>query len=178
MKCHTNSSADTSMSFGNCSCRLRFLALVVTTGDLINERATGSLGITHALVAPVTIFTTYFFFIVFIINDCRQGYASRFLQIYAIISCVLLQISLSMVVFQELKNITAHHRDTGNTAYVLNGVLPMFTILILLSDLVITIFSKRHTPPSRPPTPTHPLSDTSISQLSIDQTPSPASPIV
>lgn len=146
MKSNSNESADTLMGAEGLHCKLRFLALVVNTGNLINERATTTNGINHATVAPIAIFTTYFFFSIFIISDCCHRYSSKFIQIYALISCVTLHITLSIVVFMELRRLQIEGTTVNsitNSGQALNGVLPMFTTLLLLADLTVMIFANR-----------------------------------
>lgn len=153
MKCDSYASSDSTMSAENCSLKLRFLILVINTANLINERATPSFGISHALTAPTTFFTTYIFIGVFVFGALRKHYASWFLQIYALVACCSIQISLSFVVFNELKatTISQHH-----ASFVLNGVLPMINAVLLLVDLTGIIFSNRQEigPPSIPTTST------------------------
>lgn len=135
------------MSVQDCSAKLRFFALVVNTANLINERTTPTMGITHALLAPITIFTTYIFLIIFICGSFRNQYASRFLQTYAIMACCALECSLSILVFKELSKIGITNK---HTALVLDGVLPIIIALILISDLIMNMLSDREEmhPPS------------------------------
>lgn len=140
MKCASSSSVDSFMSSQRCSLKLRFLALVINTGDLINERATYTFTVSHALVAPAALITTYVMIGTFVICGMRGYYASKFLQVYGLVTCCSLQGSLALMVFRELRT------HTATTAIVLNGLLPMFTILLLLSDLVVVMFSNRDLP--------------------------------
>lgn len=135
-----SSSRYSSMSVKDCSVKLRFFALVVNTANVINERTTPTLGISHALLAPVAIFTTYIFLIVLVTGSFRNQLASPFLQAYAITTCCALEGSLSILVFKELSK---HGIPNRQTALVLDGVLPVIIALILIADLVINIFSDR-----------------------------------
>jgi hypothetical protein len=128
------------MSVERCSLKLRFFTLVVNTADLINERATPTLGISHAIISPVAIFTTYIFIGILVVGAMRQQFASYFLEIYAIISCCALHTYLSIVVFSKL----AANADEKHSALFLNGVLPMLIIFILLADLIVILFSNRN----------------------------------
>lgn len=144
MKCNICVSESSSMS-GNISrfsLKFRFLALVVNTADLINERTTPTLGVSHAILAPVTLTTTYIFMSVITLGACQRRYASDFLLIYSLVSCCSLQISLSIMVFNDLKNSISPvtDRDVG---LVLNGVLPIFITILLIADLIVILFTKR-----------------------------------
>lgn len=122
--------------------KLRFFTLVVTTGNLINERSTKTLGMTHAILSPISLFTTYVFIFVMIVGVVRKQPATVFLQTYALIICCILQSSLAITVFSELSARPLHHRSTGMT---LNALLPMFIIIMHLTDLILTLFSSRQT---------------------------------
>lgn len=124
------------------SAKLRIFTLVITTANLINERTTRSLGMTHSILAPIALFTTFIFIGVMLICAARKKYASLFLQVYALISCSCLHTYLSIVVFKELRANPTHDRQA---AMVLNGVLPMLIIFTLLADLIVTLFSSRNT---------------------------------
>lgn len=139
-----------------CSPKLRVLALVVITANVINERATPSLGISHAIVCPLAIFTAIFFYGIMLLGSFRESYASYFLEIYALIAISITHIILSIVVFQELGRITTADQNY-TPPHVLNGVLPMFVILITLGDLIVVCFTHRV-----PPTPELPESATMI----------------
>lgn len=128
------------MSIESCSLKLRILTLVITTADLINERATRTMSISHALAAPVTIFTTYVFIGGFVIATLRNCTSSKFLQIYALVACMSMQACLSIVVFTDLK---INNIVTNNAALILNGVLPMLVILPILADLILIMFQNR-----------------------------------
>lgn len=139
-----NPIGDSSMSVEHCTTKLRFFTLVVNTADLINVETNPTLGISHALVAPVSIFTIYIFYVSFVIGGIKGKYASLLLQIYALITCSALEIFLSILVFQELMQFEQVNR---NSSLVLNGVLPTIISLLLLSDLVVTLFSCRPVSP-------------------------------
>lgn len=146
MKCNLNISASSSMSEGY-SIKLRVFVLVINTANFINVRATPSLGITHSLVTPVTLFTTYSLLGIMVIASARQHFASSFLQMYALVACCSVQLSLSFVVFRALKQSEVSKQQV---ALVLQGVLPMISVVILLIDLTGVIFSNREElpPPS------------------------------
>ncbi|CAH0729403.1 unnamed protein product, partial [Brenthis ino] len=150
------------MSAKDCSIKLRVLILVVNTANLINERATLTLGISHALIGPTAIFTTYVFIGIFVIGAIRCHYASCFLQIYALVACCSVEMCLAFIVFTELKTITLLAKQNG--ALVLDGVLPMICALLLLVDLTGIIFSNR--PEIAPPTSTP---HSGSSQVEIEQ---------
>lgn len=148
MKCYSMVSSTSSMSAKDCSVKLRILILVVNTANLINERSTPTIGISHALIGPTAIFTTYIFICSFVCAGIRYHYASLFLQIYGLIACVSVQIWLSFIVFNGLKTTTLAKQ---NAALVLDGVLPMICALLLLVNLTEVLFSNRSvTPPSSP----------------------------
>lgn len=136
---------DSSMSVDHCTTKLRFFTLVVNTADLINLQTNPTLKVSHALVAPVAIFTIYIFHASFVIGGIRGKYASLLLQIYALVTCCALEIFLSILVFNELMEYEIVKRHSG---LVLNGVLPTIISLLLISDLVVTLFSSR---PISPP---------------------------
>ncbi|CAH0625311.1 unnamed protein product [Chrysodeixis includens] len=140
MKCASSSSVDSFMSSQRCSLKLRFLALVINTGDLINERATHTFTVSHALIAPAALITTYVMIGTFVICGMKGNYATKFLQVYGLVTCCALQGALALLVFRELSQYTV------TTETVLNGLLPMLTILLLLSDLVVVMFSSRNLP--------------------------------
>lgn len=147
MKCNSNCSADSSMTADRCSLKLRFLTLVINTGDLINERATLTLSISHAIFAPIALFTTYIMIGTYLISGMRgrrRFQVSNFLQVYGLVTCSALHGALSITVFKELRKYAA------TTAFVLNGVLPMLTILLLLADLVVVMFADRQSPAPPP----------------------------
>lgn len=128
------------MSADLCSIRLRFLILVINTSNMINERSTPTLCVDHSILAPVAFFTTYTMIGNYLIGGYKGKHASKFLQAYALVVCCFLHGLLSMSVFQELKQM----RPTS--ALKLNGILPMFTILLLAADLVVVLFSNRRMP--------------------------------
>lgn len=136
------------MSVEHCTTKLRFFTLVVNTADLINVHTNPTLGISHASVAPVSICTIYVFYVSFVIGGIKGKYASVLLQIYALVTCSALEIFLSILVFRELMQ---DERVDRNSGLVLNGILPTIITLLLLSDLVVTLFS------SRPVSPAHTL---------------------
>lgn len=140
MKCASSSSVDSFMSSQRCSLKLRFLALVINTGDLINERATFTYTVSHALIAPAALITTYVMIGTFVISGMRGYQASKFLQVYGLMACCSLQGSLALLVFKEFQSYTV------TTENILNGLLPLFTILLLLSDLVVVMFASRDLP--------------------------------
>lgn len=123
-----------------CSIKIRFLTIVLNTANLINEVSSPPLGITHSLIAPVTIFTTYIFLSIFVFGAIRNKYASRFLQMYGLVACCTLQISLSIAVFNGFKLV----RKTRRAPLVLSGLLPIISICLLLSDLVMTALYNRN----------------------------------
>lgn len=139
-----NTIGNSSMSVEHCTTKLRFFTLVVNTADLINVETNPTLGISHARVAPVCIFTIYIFYVSFVIGGIKGKYASLLLQIYALVTCSALEIFLSILVFQELMQFERVNRNSG---LVLNGVLPTIITLLLLSDLVVTLFSSRPVSP-------------------------------
>lgn len=118
------------------SCKIRFLALVVNTGDLINERSTYTATKSHSLLAPAAIFTTYIMIGNYLISS--EKHASKFLQAYSLVACSMLQGALSISVFQELKKV-----GKASTALILNAVLPILTMMLLAADLVIVLLSNR-----------------------------------
>lgn len=128
------------MNSKGCSIKVRFFTIVLNTANLINETTTPNLGMSHSLIAPVTIFSTYMFLSVFIVGALRKRYASYFLQIYGVTTCFLLQIMLSISVFNGLRTAIRPKQ----APFVLNGLLPMITICLLVADLAITILSSRH----------------------------------
>lgn len=132
--------SDPSMGEDNCSLRLRFLTIVITTADMINERATPTLSISQALIAPVAIFTTFVLLGVFIIGELKQKNPSHFMEIFGLVSCTSIQSYLSITVFQDMTNSTD---PSQSGSLILNGILPMLTLIPLLADLVVTIFSGR-----------------------------------
>lgn len=150
MECSSNISNESSMSTDHCSLRLRVLTLVTNTADLINERTTPTLSISHALVAPIALFTTYVFLIIMVIGATRRQKASYFIQIYAIVTCTSMQTTLSIIVFRDLKANPAMKSKVG---LILNSVLPMITIMLLIGDLIVILFSSRDNI-SAPPMPT------------------------
>ncbi|CAK1546189.1 unnamed protein product [Leptosia nina] len=121
--------------------------MVVNTGNLINERATPTLGISHALIAPTAIMVTYIVISIFIIGSLRRQYASWFFHVYALVACCLVQILLSFTVFKEL-NISGI--ADKYPALALNGVLPMINTVLLIVDLTVITLSSRDavSPPS------------------------------
>lgn len=121
-----------------CSCKVRFLALVVNTSDLINERSTYTGSLDHSLLAPAAIFTTYIMIGNYVISAVREKQASKFLQAYSLVACSVLQGALSISVFQELKKV-----GRASTALVLNAILPIFTVMLLTADLVFVLLSNR-----------------------------------
>lgn len=140
MKCDSSSSENNAMNIQGCSIKLRTFILVINTADLINELATPSLGMSHALTAPTTLFTTYIFIGIFVICAIYKHYASWFLQLYALVACCFVQISLSLVVFKGLKT---NEKSKYHAAFVLDGILPMINGLLLVVDLIGLIFSNR-----------------------------------
>lgn len=128
------------MNTERCSLKLRVFTLVVNTADFINERATPTLGMSHALIAPIAIFTTYIFLGIFVIGGLKQQHASWFLQIYALLVCSSIEISLSFTVFKHLKTVESYKK---NAAMILNGILPMIIAIILFGDLIAVTFSVR-----------------------------------
>lgn len=125
------------------SLKFLVLALVVNTANLINTRATRTLSISHAVLAPITFITTYVFLGILVIGAYRQRYASDFLQIYSLVSCCSLHTALSILVFNDLKN-TDNLGTDGDVERILNAVLPMFTIVLLVADLTVILFSNRN----------------------------------
>lgn len=140
MKCDSNISDETSMSIDHCSLKLRILTLVTNTADLINERTTPTLSISHAVVAPIAIFTTYIFLGIILIGMSQRHKASNFIQIYAIISCTSMHTTLSIIIFKDLRSNPPMKTEVG---LILNGVLPMISIILLIADLIVILFSSR-----------------------------------
>lgn len=143
MKCDADASirSDISMSVEGCSLKLRILTLVVNTGNLINERATPSLGMSHALIAPIAIMATYIVVTIFVIGSFRKKFASWFFHVYTLVACCVVQISLSYTVFKELKS--SGFADK-HPALALNGVLPMINTVLLIVDLILITLSSRN----------------------------------
>lgn len=133
-----------SMSVDHCTTKLRFFTLVVNTADVINVQTNPTLKLSHALVAPVAIFTIYIFHVSFVIGGIRGKHASVLLQVYALVTCSCLEIFLSILVFNELMEYEIVKRNSG---LVLNGVLPTIISLLLLFDLVVTLLSSRPVSP-------------------------------
>lgn len=156
MKCYSMVSSTSSMSAKNCSVKLRILILVVNTANFINERATTTIGINHALIGPTAIFTTYIFITSFVCAAIRYHYASLFIQIYALVACCSAQIWLSFIVFKGLKTSPMVKQ---NASLVLDGVLPMICALLLLVDLTEVLFSNR----TETPIPSPSTSDSRLS---------------
>lgn len=160
-----NPSSDSSMGVEHCTTKLRFFTLVVNTADFINVETNPILGVSHALVAPVSIFTIYIFYVPFVIGGIRGKQASLLLQIYALVTCSALEISLSILVFNELMQ---YEKVNKNSGLVLNGVLPAIISLLLLSDLVVTLFSNR---PVSPPQTLLPIIKEAQTEQNIVQVP-------
>lgn len=141
---NNNPIGDSLLGVQHCTTKLRFFTLVVNTADLINVETNPILGVSHALVAPVSIFTIYIFYVSFVIGGIKGKQASLCLQIYALVTCSALEIFLSILVFHELMQYKKVNRNSG---LVLNGVLPTIISLLLISDLVVTLFSNRPVSP-------------------------------
>lgn len=144
MKCGSNISDETSTSTDQCSMKLKVLCLVTNTANLINERTTPTISISYAVVSPIALFTTYIFLGILVLGATQSKRASSFLQIYAIVSCVSIHTTLSIIVFRDLK----HSENQMEVAHILNGVLPMLTIVLLIADLIVILFSTRETFPA------------------------------
>ncbi|KAG7307795.1 hypothetical protein JYU34_006390 [Plutella xylostella] len=129
----------TSMTAEGCQLRLKILTLVVNTADLINERTSPALSVTHAIMAPSAIITTYIFIGTFVICGARYQHPTIILQVYAFICCAILHSSLSITVFQNLKdsdvNSVAH-----TVAHILNGMLPIFISVLLIAEVIMIFF--------------------------------------
>lgn len=126
--------------------KLRFLTLVVVTANFINERATSPLNYTHSLIAPTALFTSVIFLSTMIIGDLRGCRTSKFLQCYALVMAAFIYTCLVLLVFKLLTR-----KKLSTSAEVLNGLLPMFVVLLLLLDLVKLMFLSRDLlPPAAP----------------------------
>lgn len=122
--------------------KLRFLTLVVIIAELINERTTYSIDRTHILVAPIAICTSLIFLGTLFVGEIKGLHSSWFLNCYALVTSAVLQIVLAIVVFVKLKNL----KILPHTAQVLNGLLPMFAVLLILYDLTLFMFTIRSQP--------------------------------
>ncbi|CAH4038289.1 unnamed protein product [Pieris brassicae] len=107
---------------------------------MINERATPTLGMSHALIAPTAIVVTYIVVTIFIIGSLKQQYPSWFLHVYTLVSCCIVQTTLSFTVFKALRTSQIANK---HPALALNGVLPMINTVLLIVDLTVVTLSSR-----------------------------------
>lgn len=126
------------------STKIRLFILIVNTIDLFGTFSffRQNLSITHHLLSPTLIFTVYVMIGTFFMCSIMRYRASNFLKLYGLSVCLIMAIYLCVILWQSMVIQT-------NYRAVIHGLLPILTVILLISDVIVIILSSEITLPRR-----------------------------